>query len=462
MKTQFGLTSVVFDESGRSTPSGDLNATSRMKSRKTAIAFLPGETAGFVCALASGFSASGWSPEIFFLASHPFSYETTFFSSRSWLRAARGVHHRFKRSKGMRRLMLRSLTLVLCAIGTVDIAIRFRVVVVNNGRGFLPLSLDLVILRLARCSVIACHCHGSASRSAWSNCLNREDDFDPQTLRRNAKRVEREVRRSTLLSSHTLGSQTLRELVPKQHWRIEELGFPVQLPITHARTKVVSERPLIVHIPSDPEVKGSQIIRNTVASLEGEFPFEYREYRNLKRIEAVSIFGRASLVIDQLYADRRFSVTAAECALLGTPCFIYGYAGTFSQMEPDMEEAAGILKRPEYLSVDLRRFLSDQSKFLEQASQLRLVAERFFDPERIAQEILSSMSDPPTIDFGGEISYRLGAGSSATSLTRACRLRVASDPTAAHEMFIQLAALELPCSRSNSLDSSGRETSSGF
>lgn len=440
------------DGSGRSTLSKDLRATARVKRRKTSIAFLPGETAGFVCALAAGFNASGWSPEIFFLTPHPFSYESEFFSSRLWLRVAREVQDSFSRSKGPRRLILRLILAVLCTIGTVDIAVRFRVVVINNGRSFLPLSLDLLFFRMARCAVIACHCHGSPSRSAWCNCLNREDALDPSVLKRSAKRIEREVRRSTFLSSYTLGSQTLQELVPKQNWRIEELGFPVRLPIAPSRPVGESERPLIIHIPSDPEVKGSNIIRDTIASLEGQFSFEYREYQNLKRLEAVSIFARASLVIDQLYADRRFSVTAAECALLGTPCFTYGYAGTFSRMAPEMEDVAGVLKNPEHLSADLRQFLSDQSEFMKQASQLMLVAERFFDPERIARELILSMNDPPTIDFGRENAYRLGAGSSATRLTEACRLRVASDSAAAHEMHIQVEALRLPFSRGDSPD----------
>lgn len=406
--------------------------------RPVRIALTNGETAGFIAALARGFAGIGCRPEVYFIAQHPFDYENPYRVRPIWLRFAQITHRNFVKRQGFKRLAFRIMLYGFCFFGTIHIASRCKVIVVNNGRSLLPLSLDLLIYRLFRRKIISCHCHGSPSRSAWSNCLEARMSLSGQQIQRDHRRVIRKVKLSTALSTHVLGSETLRELVPRQTWCIEQVGFPVILPQIEHAMKPERGTPLIVHIPSNVSVKGSKIIREVISELKTSYNLNYEEYRDLPHSEVVKIFSRADLVVDQLFADRRFSITAAECALLGTPCLTYGYATFSGNLRYDIESSAGVLREPSFLRSDLVAFLEDPVPFRAAAENLKVPAGDFFCPERIAGEILKSLSENRNVEFKETEVYLLGAGSSLERLQHAQVLRAVFEPKVASQMKRQL------------------------
>jgi hypothetical protein len=62
------------------------------------------------------------------------------------------------------------------------------------------------------------------------------------------------------------------------------------------------ERPLVVHPPTSPLVKGTRFVRDAVAELESEgLAFDYQEVTGVVHEEVLRVYRRAEIIIDQLH-----------------------------------------------------------------------------------------------------------------------------------------------------------------
>lgn len=76
------------------------------------------------------------------------------------------------------------------------------------------------------------------------------------------------------------------------------------------------KKPIIVHAPSNYIVKGSKYVLEAVEKLEKKYDFEFILVRNKKQEEAIEIYKKADIIVDQLYAQT-YGVFAVEAMALG-------------------------------------------------------------------------------------------------------------------------------------------------
>lgn len=84
-----------------------------------------------------------------------------------------------------------------------------------------------------------------------------------------------------------------------------------------------SEIPLVVHIPSNPSVKGTKFITSALEKLKSEGLIEYHYINGVSHTEAIRALKNADIVIDQILIGE-YGVLSIEAMALGKPvlCFI--------------------------------------------------------------------------------------------------------------------------------------------
>ncbi len=80
--------------------------------------------------------------------------------------------------------------------------------------------------------------------------------------------------------------------------------------------------PLIVHAPSNPQVKGTDIIERVIDSLTKEVHFRYQRVENMSNAEAKKIYSQADIIIDQIITGS-YGMLATESMALGKPVITY-------------------------------------------------------------------------------------------------------------------------------------------
>lgn len=153
-----------------------------------------------------------------------------------------------------------------------------------------------------------------------------------------------------------------------------------------------TERPLVVHAPTSPMVKGTKFVRSAVAALQSEgLVFEYREISGLAHDEAVQLYRRADIVIDQLHIGW-YGVLAIEAMALGKPVIAYVRPEFIETHQPKIPIVAA---NPLDLEPVLRGLLKDHERRCEIGQFSRAYVEEVHDVRRVAEQLLAVYRQVP-------------------------------------------------------------------
>ena len=84
-----------------------------------------------------------------------------------------------------------------------------------------------------------------------------------------------------------------------------------------------TDRPLVVHAPSRPKIKGTEFVTKAIDELKEEgLDFEYQQVVGMSNDEARKIYEKADIVVDQLLIGW-YGVLSVECMALGKPVVAY-------------------------------------------------------------------------------------------------------------------------------------------
>jgi hypothetical protein len=165
------------------------------------------------------------------------------------------------------------------------------------------------------------------------------------------------------------------------------------LPYAHVdvRTWPLSEQaggepPVVVHAPSDRTVKGTRYLVDAVEQLRGEgLEVELVLVEGLSHTDAVRLYGRADLAVDQLFAGW-YGGFAVEAMAAGVPVATYLRSEDFGVLPERMREALPLLDvSPDTLADVLRTWLGPRRHELAAlGAQSRRFVERWHDPRAIA------------------------------------------------------------------------------
>lgn len=143
-------------------------------------------------------------------------------------------------------------------------------------------------------------------------------------------------------------------------------------------------RPVVVHAPSDPKIKGTSQILEALESLRAKHDFELVLVERKTHSEAMEIYKSADFVIDQILAGW-YGGLAVEVMAMGKPvaCYIRDEDKMF--VPQGMLDDMPLMKvRPQTLRDDLDSIFTRRAEWAEIGGRSRAYVERWHSPIRIA------------------------------------------------------------------------------
>lgn len=146
-----------------------------------------------------------------------------------------------------------------------------------------------------------------------------------------------------------------------------------------------TDRPLIVHAPTNPAVKGSRQIISALESLRHEnLSFDFKILNGISHAEARSWYERADIVVDQILIGAT-GVLTLEAWALGKPCVTYLREDLFNPFY-DTTDLAVANANPDTIEDTLRRLIKDNDWRENLSSAGRETVEKYHDIAKIAAE----------------------------------------------------------------------------
>lgn len=151
------------------------------------------------------------------------------------------------------------------------------------------------------------------------------------------------------------------------------------------------ERPLVLHAPTNREIKGTRFVLDAVERLRAErISFDFRLVEGVSHSEVRSLYERADLVVDQLLIGW-YGGLAVELMALGRPVIAYLRDEDLEVLPPDMRaEIPVIPAQPATIYAVLKELLTRRREELPEIGRRgREYVERWHDPLKIAAGVVA-------------------------------------------------------------------------
>jgi hypothetical protein len=153
-------------------------------------------------------------------------------------------------------------------------------------------------------------------------------------------------------------------------------------------------RPLVLHAPSDPSIKGTAAITEALQALQSEFDFELRLVHGLPHEEAMALYRDADLLVDQVLAGW-YGGLAVELMAMGKPVACYLRDEDLGFIPPAMRDDLPVLRvDPRTLADDLRRILAGRAGWAVASRRSREFVLRWHHPGKLAGVLLDAYRTP--------------------------------------------------------------------
>ena len=152
----------------------------------------------------------------------------------------------------------------------------------------------------------------------------------------------------------------------------------------------------IVHAPSNPQVKGTKYLLKALNLLkEKGFDFDFTLVTGMTNQEALCVYQKADLIVDQLLAGW-YGGFAVEAMAMGKPVIAYIREYDLVHIPPQMRAELPIIRaNPENVFEVLRKILSDKGKGLrETGMRSRDYVCNWHDPNKVANKLVSYYRAP--------------------------------------------------------------------
>lgn len=153
----------------------------------------------------------------------------------------------------------------------------------------------------------------------------------------------------------------------------------------------------LLHAPTDGGIKGTPRILQAVDTLKKRWPIELLLVQNLPHAEAVKLYHRADLVIDQVLAGW-YGGFAVEAMALGKPVACYLRTEDFDCLPPRMrQELPLVAVNYHSLEDDLEAALQRRLLWPEWGRRSRQFVLRWHNPRSIAQAMVEAYRHPHSV-----------------------------------------------------------------
>lgn len=214
----------------------------------------------------------------------------------------------------------------------------------------------------------------------YRSCVDRQDDVRRTLVAEALPHCDRVFVLNPDLAAYAPGAVFL----PYASCPVHETAFV---------TPVWSRRPVVLHAPTDPGIKGTGAILAALDALREEFDFEVETVQGVPHAEAMRRYRSAHLVVDQVRAGW-YGGFAVELMAMGKPVASFVREEDLWIVPDAMRRELPVLRiREPTLVEDLRSILTRRDEWTSIGAASRRFAERWHDPRRIARAMANAYAD---------------------------------------------------------------------
>lgn len=144
-----------------------------------------------------------------------------------------------------------------------------------------------------------------------------------------------------------------------------------------------NDKPLIVHAPTSPEFKGTPYILSAIEELKQSYNFDFKLVQGLSHEEAVKIYAKADLIIDQILTGS-YGLFSIEAMAIGKPviCHISDF-----MKEKYPKDLPVISANPDNIKITIENFLNNRDRAEDLRIKSRLYVEKYHDMNLICSDL---------------------------------------------------------------------------
>lgn len=291
------------------------------------------------------------------------------------------------------------------------IAFKFDVVMIKSAGNLSEKRWEIRILKRLGKTIIFTF-HGSDSRPFYLNSFRHPDRIQ-QSLA-DLARLKEYLAISAELADYIIDSPTSAHLHVKQCCLRQVIFNPA--PVSAFANKKLAckenRRLKLLHLPSAPKLKGTDLIRKAISSLkEKGYEFDYTELTNVPNEVVIDELLATDIVVDELYSDNYAGIFALEGLMAKKVVVVCGYAlDHLNRFVPEWARAPSAYGNPDDLVTILEKLLNDSAA----RESYRLRAQNYINeianPTKAAERLIALASgqapetwffDPADIRYSG-------------------------------------------------------------
>lgn len=146
-----------------------------------------------------------------------------------------------------------------------------------------------------------------------------------------------------------------------------------------------NKRPLIVHAPSNKNIKGTIYIEKALSNLKRKYDFDFLFLHNVRNDEVREALKKADIVVDQLILGA-YGVLSVEAMAFGKPVVCYIRDDLLKKYPEDLPI---INANPETIEDTLETLIKDPIMRFKIRMNSRKFAERYHDSKVVAEKLVA-------------------------------------------------------------------------
>ena len=359
------------------------------------------ETAGYLGGLRQGFESLGVPTLYFDGSAHPFGYARPDVLGRM----GRVVDRLGARRDAEPRIIPHTFWKVAASLGRVaravlKLGLLLRALlscdafIFAGGETFFR-RLDPVLLRALRKRVVVVFL-GSDHRPPYLNgrWVRSMPERDLQSRLKEIQFVRDRVRAAEQFADAIVASGASAQFHVRPFVQFIAVGLPGTLPPTAvgdpSRRLFAGSGVRVLHSPSDPISKGTDLIRAAVSAVGAlGYAIDYVELVRRPHADVLAALRECDLVVDEVYSDAPMAMFSAEAAFFGKPALVTGYYAdtASSELRADVIPPS-LFRLPDELNDGLHRLVTDEGYRLDLGRRAGAYVRTEWDPARVAQRYL--------------------------------------------------------------------------
>jgi len=182
----------------------------------------------------------------------------------------------------------------------------------------------------------------------------------------------------------------MEEYVAPYFEKVYVFRQPIDLSRFPSPVSAVDRPPILLHVPTEPFVKGTEQILAAVEKLKTEgLQFEFRMVRNLTQVEFYKELSACDVYVDELRCGS-YGVTAVEAMTCGKPTVTYIRQDLLLKYPSDLPL---VNANPDTITDVLRELILDQHYRLDVGVRSRRYVERYHDSKVVARQMAAMYAE---------------------------------------------------------------------